>query len=58
MKEVGVLMGVMVVKVMLTERWGFDESVPIFADTLGCDRKTFENVCHDFFGNEWWVAIH
>ena len=29
----GVMMGV-VVEVVLDERWGFDESVPLFGDTL------------------------
>ena len=50
-----------VVKMVVDERWGFDESVPMFANTLkslqGFHRKALQNVGGDFFRKEGCVAI-
>ena len=57
--EGGVLVGV--VEVMLNERWGCDESVPVFADTLealqGFHGKTLQNVDDDIIMEEGCVVI-
>ena len=62
-EEIRVL--VLVVKIVLHKRWGFDDVFPGFGDTLesekGFQRKSFENVCDDFIWEKRWgvvVGIH
>ena len=44
------------------ERWVFDESFPVFADTLeslqGFHRKTLENVDDYLFRKKWSMSVH
>ena len=58
-EEIRVL--VLVVMMVLDERWGFDDVFPVFGDTLESEkrfqRKSFENVCDDFIREKWWVLV-